>query len=66
MSKLNTDELFKLIYDSYHMSVVSDDFCYNNREIEELANISPVISTLRHKLDLAYAMMIDYREQNQL
>ena len=65
-----TDELLalteKLAENIYNTSVVIDYFCQNQPEIEELNNLSPIISNLRKDADFLNAFFIDFGSENKI
>lgn len=48
----------------YNMAVVLDYFCYNQPEIEELYNITPIVKHLRQDADSLNAFFIDIENKN--
>ena len=58
------DEDFKLLKSTvneiYNSLIVVDYFCSNQQEIEELANLTPIIKNLRKSADKINAFFINY------
>ncbi len=52
-------KLEKLSENIYNTSVVIDYFCANQPEIEELNNLTPIVSNLRKDADVLNAFFID-------
>ena len=48
----------------YNLAVVLDYFCYNQPEIEELYNITPIVKYLRQDADSLNAFFIDIENKN--
>lgn len=53
-------KLEKLSENIYNTSVVIDYFCRNQSEIEELNNLTAVVSNLRKDADVLNAFFIDF------
>ena len=53
-------QLSKWAENIYNTSVVIDYFCRNQPEIEELNNLTPVVSNLRKDADVLNAFFIDF------
>ena len=57
------DKEFQFLYAKskriYHSLVVIDHFCSNYNEIEEIANISGIISFIKNEADMLYSKMIN-------
>ena len=62
------DEDFKLlkakINEIYNSLIVIDYFCSNQQEIEELANLTPIIKNLRKAADKINAFFINYQKES--
>ena len=50
----------------YNALVVVDYFCQNQPEIEELNNLSPIVSNLRKDADFLNAFFIDFGSENKI
>lgn len=50
----------------YNTSVVLEYFCQNQREIEELYNISPIVSNLRENTDILNSIFINFPEGEEI
>ena len=48
----------------YNTAVVIDYFCANQPEIEELNNLSPIITNLRKDADVVNAFFIDFGNED--
>jgi len=59
-------KLEKLSENIYNTSVVIDYFCQNQPEIEELNNITPIVSNLRKDADFLNAFFIDFESENKI
>ena len=59
-------KLEKLSENIYNTSVVIDYFCQNQPEIEELNNLSPIVSNLRKDADFLNAFFIDFGSENKI
>lgn len=57
-------KLEKLSENIYNTSVVIDYFCRNQPEIEELNNLTPVVSNLRKDADVLNAFFIDFGNED--
>ena len=53
-------KLEKLSENIYNTSVVIDYFCVNQSEIEELNNLTPIVSNLRKDADIMNAFFINF------
>lgn len=53
-------KLKKLSENIYNTAVVIDYFCQNQPEIEELNNLTPIVSNLRKNADVLNAFFIDF------
>ncbi len=53
-------ELNQRVESIYNALVVIDYFCQNQKEIEELYNLSPIITNLRKDADYMNAFFINY------
>lgn len=53
-------QLEKLADEIYNTCVVLEYFCVNQREIEELYNISPIVKTLRQNADILNSIFINF------
>ena len=53
-------KLEKLSENIYNTSVVIDYFCQNQPEIDELYNLSPIITNLRKDADFLNAFFINF------
>ena len=62
------DEDFKFlkakINEIYNSLIVIDYFCSNQQEIEELANLTPIIQNLRKSADKINAFFINYQKDS--
>jgi len=56
-------KLGKLSDNIYNTAVVIDYFVSNQPEIEELNNLAPIVTNLKHDADILNAFFIDF-EQN--
>ncbi len=54
--------IFNLVENIYNTTVVVDYFCQNQKEIEELYNLSPIIKNLRKDADLLNAFFIEHEK----
>ena len=52
------------IREIYNTLIVLDYFCSNQQEIEELANLTPIIKNLRKSADKINAFFINYQKDN--
>ena len=59
-------KLEKLSENIYNTSVVIDYFCQNQPEIEELNNLSPIVSNLRKDADFLNAFFIDFGSESKI
>ena len=59
-------KLERLSENIYNTSVVIDYFCQNQPEIEELNNLSPIVSNLRKDADFLNAFFIDFGSENKI
>ena len=60
---LDIDKLYQILVDIYNISIVADTFCKSIQGIEEINNITPIVSIMRTKLDKTYSMLIDCIEE---
>ena len=54
--------IFNLVENIYNTIVVVNYFCQNQKEIEELYNLSPIIKNLRKDADLLNAFFIEHEK----
>lgn len=57
-------KLEKLSENIYNTSVVIDYFCVNQPEIEELNNLTPIVSNLRKDADFLNAFFINFGNED--
>ncbi len=50
----------------FNTCVVLDYFCSNQRQIEELYNISPIVANLRNNSDILNSFFINYEQDENL
>ncbi|MCQ2965109.1 MAG: hypothetical protein MJ250_00010 [Alphaproteobacteria bacterium] len=64
ISEKEFKELNQRVENIYNTVVVIDYFCQNQKEIEELYNLSPIITNLRKDADYMNAFFINYGNIN--
>lgn len=55
-----TKEIEKLAEKSYNLCVVLKQFCEMHHEISEIANISPIVSSVYETADKIYSKTLNY------
>ena len=58
MNKDNNKQICEKIYNT---SVLLDNYCKNNKQAEEIQNISPIIEYLRKQSDKLYTQLLDLK-----
>ena len=59
ISQEDFNKLSNWAKDIYNIAVVIDYFCKTQPEIEELYNLTPVVTYLRHEVNLLHAFFIN-------